>query len=388
MLVVPLAVVFLVCVAAAVSYGTTHFVRRLAILIGCVDEPDLRKLHATATPRLGGVAIVAGFAGSLMLLALHPHALVLVQKNLPYLFALLTSGSLIVFLGIYDDLFGSNAPKKFVVQTAAAALLVWFGLRFDEVSLAGQLFDLDYFGVVVTIVWVVGVINALNFIDGMDELATIVSLTIAAVFAVISMIRGDMFTLVIMAALAGSLAGFYPWNRAPARIFMGDSGSLFIGLVLAACSIARSSKSPIAMLVGGPMLALALPVVDTLLVMRGRFGGRESSLRERFRRMFNADRTHIHHILIVRYGSEAKAITYIWLLTLLFGVAAIATVIQATKWFGYSLGALTLIALIFIRLGKGRHNLEKAIRRDPNVGRDIFDETVTASRRRAAGASE
>ena len=346
----PLALLFLA--SALTSYVSTGVVKVAAERIGAVDRPDTeRKTHLSDTPRLGGLAIIFGFGFPLLLLAGNPHAAGLVSKNLSYLFAVLASGSLIVGLGVYDDLIGTNAPKKFIVQTAAAIILVTFGFHFSYVSFAGHGFELGYWGHVISVIWVVGVVNAVNFIDGMDSLATVVSITIAVAFAFIAIVRVDVFSLVIMSSLAGSLIGFYPWNRPPAKIFMGDSGSLFIGLLLAACSIARPSKSPTALIIGGPILALALPVLDTLIVMKQRFGqnGTQSGMLERVNRMFNADRRHIHHILIEKYGSAAKAIVSIWFVTLLFAIAAVMTVVPEMKLYGYSMGLAGFVAMIFFR---------------------------------------
>jgi UDP-GlcNAc:undecaprenyl-phosphate GlcNAc-1-phosphate transferase len=347
-----LPVILLFLASAVTSYVSTGVVRVAAEKIGAVDRPDTeRKTHTYDTPRLGGLAIIFGFGFPLLLLAGNPHAAGLVSKNLSYLFAVLASGSLIVGLGVYDDLIGTNAPKKFVVQTAAAIILVTFGFHFSFVSFAGHGFELGLWGHVISVIWVVGVINAVNFIDGMDSLATVVSITIALAFAAIAIIRIDVFSLVIMASLAGSLIGFYPWNRPPARIFMGDSGSLFIGLLLAACSIARPSKSPTALIIGGPILALALPVLDTLIVMKQRFGqnGTKSGVLERVNRMFNADRRHIHHILIEKYGSAGKAIASIWFVTLLFAIGAVMTVMPEMKLYGYSIGIAGFAAMLFFR---------------------------------------
>ena len=351
-----LALLFVCC--ALTSFIATAIVRRGAEQIGLVDRPNERKLHQTATPRLGGLAIIFGFGFPLLVLAGNVRAAELVSKNISYLFALLASGSLIVGLGVYDDLIGANAPKKFVVQTGAALILVSFGFHFTFISLAGQVFELGILGWIASIVWIVGVINALNFIDGMDSLATVVSITIAISFAVIAVIRRDAFSLVIMTALAGSLIGFYPWNKPPAKIFMGDSGSLFIGLLLAACSIAKPSKSSTALLIVGPMLALALPVIDTLFVMRARMKGKQVPMSTRFRRLFNADKNHIHHVLIAKYGSTTKAILSIWSITLLFAVAAVMTVIQETKLYGYTSGIVGFIALLVLRFRRRPQAIE------------------------------
>ncbi|MEA2570905.1 MAG: UDP-GlcNAc:undecaprenyl-phosphate/decaprenyl-phosphate GlcNAc-phosphate transferase [Acidobacteriota bacterium] len=343
----PLTVLFVL--SATTSFFATRIVKAVAERVGAIDVPDSRKHHANATPRLGGLAIIFGFGFPLMLLAGAPRAAELVSKNLTYLFAVLAGGSLIVGLGVYDDLLGSDATKKFLVQTIAAVILVSFGFHFRFVSLAGGTIELGIFGVLLSIVWIVGVMNAVNFIDGMDSLATLVSITIAIAFAIIAVVRYDVFTLVIMTSLAGSLAGFYPWNKPPAKIFMGDTGSLFIGLLLAACSIARPSKSPTAILVGGPIIALALPVIDTLIVMKQRFGGTAVPMRERITRMFNADRRHIHHILIAKYGSPWRAIISIWLVTVLFGTAAVLTVLEETKIFGYTMAIAAFLALLLLR---------------------------------------
>ena len=344
----PLVLLFICC--ALTSYVATSVVRRGAQRIGLADVPGDRKIHAIETPRLGGIAIIFGFGFPLLLLGANERAAELVTKNVAYLFAVLASGALIVGLGVYDDLIGTAAPQKFAVQFAAAIILVAFGFQFDNISLAGQNFHLGILGTIASVLWIVGVMNAMNFIDGMDSLATVVSLTIAASFCVIAVLRFDPFSLVIMIALTGSLVGFYPWNKPPAKIFMGDTGALFIGLLLAAGSIARPSKSSTALLIGGPILALALPVIDTLIVMKQRFGRKEeATITQRISAIFTADRRHIHHILVARYGSDAKAIFGIWLVTRLFAASAVMTVVQETKLIGYTSGIVAFFALLVLR---------------------------------------
>jgi len=344
---IPLILLFIA--SGGVSFATTAIVKRVAEEVGAIDRPDVRKRHLEATPRLGGLAIIFGFGFPLMLLAANEKATELVSKNLTYLFAVLASGSLIIGLGVYDDLLGSNAPKKFVIQTAAAFILVAFGFRFSSISFGDTTLQLGWFGWVVSVIWIVGVVNAMNFIDGIDSLATVVAITIAVAFGVIAVIRYDVFSLVIMTALGGSLIGFYRWNKPPAKIFMGDSGSLFIGLILAACSIARPAKAPTALIIGGPMLALALPVLDTLIVMKQRFGEPAERGHHRIIRMFNADRRHFHHVVSEKYGSIGKAIAAIWFVALLFAVAAVLTVMPELKRAGYAVGAIGLATMIFLR---------------------------------------
>jgi UDP-GlcNAc:undecaprenyl-phosphate GlcNAc-1-phosphate transferase len=341
--------IFLFLASAATSFLTTGIVKRVAEEVGAIDHPGARKLHLNATPRLGGLAIIFGFGFPLMLMAANGRAAELVSKNLTYLFAVLASGSLIVGLGVYDDLLGSDAAKKFLVQSVAAVILVAFGFRFSSISIGEHTVTLGVFGWLFSVVWIVGVINAMNFIDGIDSLATVVSITIAVAFAVIAVVRYDVFSLVIMTALAGSLIGFYRWNRPPAKIFMGDSGSLFIGLILAACSVARPSKAPTALIVGGPMLALALPVIDTFIVMKQRFGQPAERGRHRIIRMFNADRRHFHHVVSEKYGTINKAIAAIWFVSLLFAAAAVLTVVPSLKPVGYLIGGAGVLVMIFLR---------------------------------------
>ncbi len=349
---------FLLFLASALtSFVTTNIVRRSSEHIGVIDVPNERKHHRGGTSRLGGLAIIFGFGFPLLLMAGDPRAAALVTKNLSYLFGVLASGSLIVGLGVYDDIIGANAPKKFLVQTAAALILVVFGFQFDFVSLAGQVFHLGLFGALVSVIWIVGVINAVNFIDGMDSLATVVAITTAVTFIIIAILRNDIFSLVIMTALAGSLIGFYPWNKPPAKIFMGDTGSMFIGLLLAAGSIIEPTKSPTALIIGGPIVALALPVIDTLIVMKRRFTT-SAPLSERITRVFSADRQHIHHILVAKYGSPGKAIFAIWLVTLLFAGAAVLTVVQKTKLIGYTSGAVALLVLLILRWPRRTRTVE------------------------------
>ena len=344
---VPLILLFVA--SGVTSYVTTAIVKAVAEEVGAIDHPGARKLHLGDTPRLGGLAIIFGFGFPLMLMAANDRAAELVSKNLTYLFAVLASGSLIVGLGVYDDLLGSNAPKKFAVQSAAAIILVAFGFRFSSISVGETTVHLGYVGWLVSAIWIIGVMNAMNFIDGIDSLATVVSITIAVAFGVVAIIRFDVFSLVIMTALGGSLVGFYRWNKPPAKIFMGDTGSLFIGLILAACSIARPSKAPTALIIGGPILALMLPVLDTLIVMQQRFGEPAQRGLQRITRMFNADRRHFHHVVSEKYGSINKAIAAIWIISLLFAAAAVLTVMPDLRAAGYGVAILGVLVMVFFR---------------------------------------
>lgn len=335
-------------VASAVAFVTTRATMLAARHFGVLDRPGPRKFHTVATPRLGGIGIIAGVSLPMLALLIFPAFRWIYLANQRQLNGLLIGGLLIFGLGLYDDLFGADAWKKLFIQTLAAAILVSSGFLFDVVSIFGMTFDLNGWAGIATIVWIVGIINAVNFIDGMDGLAATVSLTIAIVFGIISFVQSNLMTFLLMVALAGSLSGFLPFNRRPAKIFMGDTGSMFLGLLLATMTVAGSTKSPASIALAGPMLALALPILDTMFVVRGRLAHPGLKLGERVFRMFNADRSHFHHRLYAHFGSEAKVVGTLWLLTALFGTAGILTAIPATEMFGYAIaaGALTLVIVL------------------------------------------
>src|SRR5205085_4437272 len=167
---IALAVLFIL--RAVTAYFATMIVKHAAEAVGVVDLPDHRRIPLERTPRLGGLAIIFGFGFPLLLLAGNRHAASLVSKNIGYLCAVLAAGSLIVGLGVYDDVLGADAPRKFTIQAAAAIILVAFGFRFDFVSVGGAVITFGVLSSVVSVIWIVGVINAVNFIDGMDSLAT------------------------------------------------------------------------------------------------------------------------------------------------------------------------------------------------------------------------
>jgi UDP-GlcNAc:undecaprenyl-phosphate/decaprenyl-phosphate GlcNAc-1-phosphate transferase len=337
-------------IAAVVTFFATRTTMVLAHRAGVLDQPGVRTFHRVATPRLGGLGIVAGISIALLVALAVPDLRIVFLVNLHYLAGLLLAGAVIIGLGLYDDLFGANAWKKFSFQFLAAGILVYFGFSFQIVSLFGFRLDLNGFGGIATMIWIVAVINAVNFIDGMDGLAASIALMLAVVFAVISFLERDFIWLVVMIALAGSLAGFLPLNRRPAKIFMGDTGSMFLGLLFAALTVAERTKSPASILLAGPMLALSLPILDSMFVAQGRFFQPGLRFAERVFRTFNADRNHFHHRLYAHFGSQAKVLATMWALTLLFGVASILTVIREARAFGYGIALAGLAAVVTLRV--------------------------------------
>jgi len=282
-------------VSLMVALGLTYVVRNQALAWGWLDQANSsRKVHVRPIPRLGGIGIVAGFFTPLC-------ALFLVDSGVGHHFrlhtelitGLFTGGAAIAALGLYDDLRGAGARLKFSVQLAVALGLYYLGFRIEVIANPfGPELTLGALSLPFTVLWMVGVINALNLIDGLDGLAGGVAFFGVSTNFILALSRGDVLLCLLMAALAGAILGFLVFNFNPASIFMGDTGSMFLGFVLAAVAIKTSTKSgtTVAMLV--PIMALGLPIIDTLLaVIRRSLLGRP---------LFSADKEHIHHRVMSR----------------------------------------------------------------------------------------
>lgn len=282
-------------VSLMVALVLTLVVRNRAHAWGWLDQANSsRKVHVRPIPRLGGIGIVGGFFAPLC-------ALFLVDSGVGFQFraqtalvaGLFIGGALIAALGLYDDLRGAGARLKFTVQVAVALGLYALGFRVEVLANPfGLELPLGVLSLPFTVFWVVGVINALNLIDGLDGLAGGVAFFGVGTNFILALARGDVLLCLLMAALAGAILGFLVFNFNPASIFMGDTGSMFLGFVLAAVSIKTSTKSGTAVAMLVPVMSLGLPIMDTLLAMV-----RRSMLG---RPMFSADKEHIHHRLMSR----------------------------------------------------------------------------------------
>ncbi|MBC7325790.1 MAG: undecaprenyl/decaprenyl-phosphate alpha-N-acetylglucosaminyl 1-phosphate transferase, partial [Moorella sp. (in: Bacteria)] len=242
----------------AISFLLTPVLCRLAPRLGAIDKPDGRKVHHTLMPRLGGLAIYAGFLAAFWLLGF---------REARYL-GLLLGGTLIVVVGLVDDIKNIAPWWKLAGQVAAAAILVAFGVRVEFLTnpFAG-LFILGKLAIPATIFWVVGVTNALNLVDGLDGLAAGTSFIAAVTIAVVAWFNGEAGVVLLSLALAISVLGFLPFNFHPARIFMGDSGAMFLGFNLAALATIGLTKSATMVSLFVPVVILGLPLLDTFLAI-------------------------------------------------------------------------------------------------------------------------
>jgi UDP-GlcNAc:undecaprenyl-phosphate/decaprenyl-phosphate GlcNAc-1-phosphate transferase len=306
-------------VALMVGAVLTIFVRNRAVRLGWSRQTNSsRGVHATPIPRLGGIAIVLAFyAPTSALLFVDSGVAIIFRQQHDLILGLYLGGFVIASLGLYDDLYGAGARLKFSVQIGVALALYAIGFRIEALTWPfGPPLALGVLALPFTLIWMVGVINAMNLIDGLDGLAGGVAIFVVATNLILAFSRQDVLVSLAMAALGGAVLGFLIFNLNPASIFMGDTGSMFLGFVLAALAVKTSTKSgtTVAMLV--PIIALGLPIIDTLLaIVRRALLGRS---------LFDADMDHIHHRLMSRLLlSHRKAVLVLYGLCCLFALTAL-----------------------------------------------------------------
>ena len=284
--------------AAALVVGliVTPIVRELAKRLDLLDHPGAhRKVHQFPVPRVGGIALAIAFAGGLALaLAGSGGDLEAVSGIRPNRApAILAGVGVLVLVGVVDDTRGMRALVKLGAQIAAAVLAFSMGLSIERVTLpGGPVIELGGLALPITVAWIVGVINAVNLIDGLDGLACGVVLTVLGAFGVLAAVRGADPTLYIIAATIGAAIGFVAYNLYPASIIMGDTGSMFLGFVVAAIGISlmQDGGRPVAPWV--PAIALGVPILDTAWAIVRRTARGDA--------FYLADRGHIHHQLLRR----------------------------------------------------------------------------------------
>ncbi|MDF2458156.1 MAG: glycosyl transferase, family 4 [Nitrospira sp.] len=293
--------------ACMASVCLTEIVRRLASRVGAVDLPSDRKMHSHPVPRLGGVAVVGAIALTYAAAGLTGLSEGFLERN-ALSSALLMGGALMFICGLWDDLSPIPARTKFIVQLTAAIVALSCGLHFDKVTFAGDYsLDLGIISIPITILWIVGITNAFNLIDGLDGLSAGLGCIAAATCAAIFFHSGAVDDATMLLVVFGALAGFLPYNFNPAKIFLGDSGSLVLGYVLAVMVVSGSQRYATATAVIIPLLTLGVPIVDTLLsfvrrMLTCRFAEHAAGSWRRslvaVKQIFVADRDHIHHRLL------------------------------------------------------------------------------------------
>jgi UDP-GlcNAc:undecaprenyl-phosphate/decaprenyl-phosphate GlcNAc-1-phosphate transferase len=355
-------------ISATASLLLTPLLRRFCERYRLVDEPlDDRRVHSKAVPRLGGVAIFVSVLIPLSVLLLINNLLTqTLRPDRRGIIGFLVCGFLVLVLGIFDDLRGANAKVKFGGLTAVAAMFYLLGGRIVTLSIpfVGGVTLHPILGFLLTLIWVVGVTNAFNLIDGVDGLASGSALFSSLVLLSVSLIQGRPVVAVITLALTGALAGFLRYNFNPASIFLGDSGSLFVGFSLAALSLQGSQKASTAVAVAIPILAFGLPVVDTSVSIARRFLSGKP--------IFQGDREHIHHMLLERGWSQRRVVLVLYGVSALFGLLAMLLVNR-----GDSLIAVLLFVVgVVVALGLGRLRYHEVDEVRASVKRNIGERRV------------
>ncbi|KNZ70073.1 glycosyl transferase family protein [Thermincola ferriacetica] len=295
-----------IAVAFLTTLIMTPLVRRLAFKIGAVDCPNDRKVHCKPMPRLGGVAIFLGFV----------IAMLVTQEISKITLGLVIGSALIVALGIMDDIFDISPRLKLLGQIVAALVLVLFGIEVTFVTNPfGGVVNLGILSIPITLFWIVGVTNAVNLVDGLDGLAGGVATIAAFCLAVIGWLEGQYMVVLPAIILGASTIGFLKYNFHPAKIFMGDSGSMFLGYILAAFSIIGLTKGFAVMSVFVPIFIIGIPIFDTAFAIVRRFMNHQP--------IFKADKEHLHHCLLEKGLSHRQTVLAIYLFDILLGVSGI-----------------------------------------------------------------
>lgn len=337
--------------AAFLALVTTPIVIWLAHRLSIVDIPGARHMHKKPTPQIGGVAIfLSMMCLAVVVLFLSNISGDAFRDTLPKAIVLLSAAASIFFVGLIDDIKtgGLAANIRFLAQIAAAIAVCAVGIRIRSIVIADWLtLNFGWFSWPLTLLWIVGITNAVNLSDGLDGLAAGISAVACGVIAIFAIYSGQVVMAAIVLALLGSLSGFLFFNFNPARIFMGDCGSMFLGFTIASISVMCLVKSATLVGIALPVLALGIPIFDTLFSMLRRIIERRS--------IFAPDRGHFHHQLIDMGLKQRHVVIAIYVTTLLFvGLGMFMIVARNIGSLTIFLCILLLLLLVFHVVGSIR----------------------------------
>ncbi|MBP5245953.1 MAG: undecaprenyl/decaprenyl-phosphate alpha-N-acetylglucosaminyl 1-phosphate transferase [Clostridia bacterium] len=348
-------IVIAVLCAFFISIATTPVIRTLAFKFGVTDIPkDNRRMHSKEMPLMGGVAIFIAFAFTSLIFCSPSKAF----------FGMLIGNLIIVATGIIDDKYDMNPCIKLLLQIAAALVAVLSGNVIEQVNLLGHTLVFGAFAPFITIIWITAITNAVNLIDGLDGLSCGIS-TISAITLLLTLIRTDtnLNVVCMIAILVGSCLGFLPFNFNPARIFMGDTGALFLGYTLSVLSIQGCFKFNGIISFWIPLLIFALPLADTAFAFFRRIFKKQSP--------FRSDREHLHHRLIDKGFDQKHAVMILYAVSCMLGIAAIV------YSFGWKIKSLIIavcsILILYFNLNFSFERKDIAKQQDEQIEKDTPD---------------
>lgn len=357
--------------SALIAQMVTPLIARLAKARGLVDTPGVRKVHTSPIPRIGGVAIVVAVLATVIPVLKMDNLIGESFRSVSGGVGVLLVAAVFVFcVGLVDDIRGISSRIKLAMLLLAALAVCWSGVRIQYISLAGgSVMNLGWLSWPITVLWIVAVTVGINFIDGLDGLAAGISAIVCGVVTIVALYAGQAVLAVLMLALLGSLTGFLFFNFNPAKIFMGDCGSMFLGFILSAGSVMCVSHTTTLVGIILPAIALGVPILDTAfaIIRRGILDRRS---------IFSAERGHIHHRLIDRGLQQREAVTLIHIVTLMAaGVGMIMLITGQTGAVVVPAVVFLILLLLFQVAGAARlKETGRAIRRNLGIARKVRQE--------------
>lgn len=340
--------------AFLVTFVTTPYTIKIANKVGAIDIPkDERRAHKKAMPKFGGPAVILGFLVSTIYLLIvmsveNSINLFGIQEYWKKLLGFLLGISVISMFCIVDDIKTIKPITKLTGQIIGAIVVVLFGIRIEGVSLPFLHFPEIHqiTSVILTIAWIIIVTNAINLIDGLDGLSSGISVISAISLLVIFVLNGSsLISIVLITALAGSLVGFLPFNFTPAKTFIGDTGSNFLGFSLAVISILGFAKTYTAAVIVLPLIVLGLPIFDTIwAIIRRLIKGKS------IKAVFKADKGHLHHKIVARGFSQKQAVLILYGISAIFGIFAVV-LCDSGIW-----KALSFLLIVIVAIAVGYQN--------------------------------
>jgi len=346
--------IFSLFIACAFSSALMPFIIRFANKHNLYDRTSERKIHNGDIPRLGGVGIAVAFMVSLTIIVIMDMNRASDFYGNLQIWPIFVTGTALFLLGLVDDLIDLRARLKFAVQTLAAIGLIAVGFRFRVIMVpwGDGIVHLGLLSYPLTLAWIIGVTNAINLIDGIDGLAGGISIIVSFTFGIFYWASGMVLQAEICMAIAGAAAGFLIFNWHPAKIFMGDSGSLFLGFCLAMLPLLgqRDDGAEIGLI--SASVTLAIPIFDTLLAIYRRKKAGVS--------FFTPDKNHFHHILLAKYDSTTRTVWVIYLLNIALSAVALSTLFIGRAWsFPLKLIVIVAVGVLFLVLNARRERSER-----------------------------